>query len=90
MRFLKTLFWLVVAVLVTLFAAHNWRDVTIALWGNLQADVKIPVLLLVVFLLGFVPTSLTYRTRLWRLSNRVGMPQREAPRIVANEPEPVE
>ena len=82
MRFLKTLFWIVIAVLVTLFAAQNWRDVTIDLWGNLQADVKIPVLLTIVFLIGFLPTILIYRARLWRLENRVSMPQRQpAPEV---------
>lgn len=71
MRFLKTLAWIVVAVLVTLFAARNWRDVTIDLWGNLQADVKIPVLLVIAFLIGWLPTMLIYRARLWRVNNRV-------------------
>lgn len=88
MRFLKTLFWLVVAVLVTLFAAQNWRDVTIDLWGNLQADVKMPVLLIIAFLIGFLPTWLIYRTRLWRVSNRVSIPQRDARRTVDEETEP--
>ena len=74
MRFLKTLFWIVVAVLLTLFAARNWRDVTIDLWGNLQADVKIPVLLLLFFLLGWLPTLLVYRARLWQARNRVAPP----------------
>jgi hypothetical protein len=77
LRFLKTLFWLVVAVIVTLFAAQNWRDVTIDLWGNLQADVKIPVLLGIMSLIGFFPTWLTYRAKLWRVHNRVTIPQRE-------------
>ncbi len=77
LRFLKTLFWIVVAVLATLFAVRNWRDVTIELWGNLQADVKIPVLLAIVFVLTFVPTVLTYRARLWRLQNRLSVPQRQ-------------
>jgi putative membrane protein len=82
LRFLKTLFWIVIAVLVTLFAAQNWRDVTIDLWGNLQADVKIPVLLLIVFLIGFLPTLLIYRARLWRLENRLAVPQRQpAPEV---------
>lgn len=90
MRFLKTLFWIVVAVAVTLFAARNWRDVTIDLWGDLQLDVKIPVLLAVVFLIGFVPTWLIYRARLWRLENKVRMPQRDARRPPEPEPEAVE
>jgi lipopolysaccharide assembly protein A len=79
LRFLKILFWLTVAVLVTLFAAQNWRDVTIDLWGDLQADIKIPVLILTTFLLGFLPTLLIYRARLWRVKNRVTMPRRDLP-----------
>ena len=90
MRFLKTLFWIVVAVAVTLFAANNWRDVTIDLWGNLQVDVKVPVLLVIMFLIGFLPTWLIYRGKLWRLENRVRMPQREVPRPVERETEPLE
>lgn len=87
MRFLKTLFWIVVAVLVTLFAARNWRDVTISLWGNLEADVKIPLLLAVVFLIGLIPAMLVYRAKIWRLNNRIGMARRDLPPMPANEPE---
>ncbi len=88
LRFLKTLFWLVVAALAILFAAQNWRDVTIDLWGNLQADVKMPVLLIIAFLIGFLPTWLIYRTKLWRVTNRVSIPQRDAPRAIPEETEP--
>jgi uncharacterized integral membrane protein len=64
MQFLKSLFWVLLAVLVVLFASRNWSDVTLNLWGDIQADVKIPVLLLVIFLLGFLPTWLVMRARL--------------------------
>lgn len=91
MRFLKTLFWLIVAVILTLFAARNWRDVTIDLWGNLQADVKIPVLLLLMFLIGFLPTYLAYRAKLWRAHNRMVTPHPEPRRVAetdsADQPE---
>jgi len=75
LRFLKALFWIVVVVLITLFAANNWRDVTIDLWGDLQADVKLPVLLALVFVAGFLPTWLGCRTKLWRIENRVSIPR---------------
>ena len=65
MQFLKTLFWVLVAVVVVLFAARNWTSVTLNLWGDIQADIKIPILLLIFFLLGFLPTYLIMRTRLW-------------------------
>jgi putative membrane protein len=71
MQFLKTLFWVIVAVVMVLFASANWQQVTINLWGNLQADVKLPVLVLAAFLLGFLPTFLLYRARLWALQRRL-------------------
>lgn len=87
MRFLKILFWFIVAMLATLFAAKNWRDVTIDLWGNLEADIKIPVLILLVFLIGFLPTWLIHRTKLWRVQNRVTIPQRD---LAEHRTEPVD
>jgi hypothetical protein len=56
MQFLKTLFWVLIAVVVALFASRNWFDVTVNLWGDIQADIKLPILLLIVFLIGFAPT----------------------------------
>ena len=61
MQFLKTLFWVLVAVVVVLFAVRNWTPVTLNLWGDIQADIKIPILLLIFFLLGFLPTWATMR-----------------------------
>ena len=70
MQFLKTLLWILVAVLVAIVAGNNWRDVTIDLWSNLQADIKIPLLLLAIFLLGFLPTWLVMRGKIWRIERR--------------------
>ncbi|MEO6360908.1 MAG: LapA family protein [Sphingomicrobium sp.] len=71
MQFLKTLFWMAVAVIVALFAWVNWNPVTLNLWGNLQADVKIPVLLAVAFALGFIPPFVILRGRLWSAQRRI-------------------
>jgi putative membrane protein len=70
MQFLKTLFWVALAIILVLFATKNWEAVTLNLWGGLQADVKKPVLIIVPFLLGFLPTFLIYRARLWSLRRR--------------------
>jgi uncharacterized integral membrane protein len=71
MQFLKTLFWVVLAIILVLFAINNWEPVTLNLWGGLQMDVKKPVLVIASFLLGFLPTFILYRTRLWSLRRRV-------------------
>lgn len=83
MQFLKTLGWVLVAVLVAIIAGNNWRDVTIDLWSNLQADIKIPVLLLAVFLLGFLPTWLVMRGKLWRLERRIAVDVPSIPAVPA-------
>ncbi len=71
MQFLRTLFWVVIAAFVAIIASENWRDVTLDLWGNLQADIKIPVLLIITFLIGFLPTWLVMRGKIWRLKRRL-------------------
>jgi putative membrane protein len=76
MQFLKTLFWVLIAVIVALFASRNWSDVTLNLWGDIQADIKLPVLLLVIFLIGFLPTWLILRTRIWSHRRRIDAMER--------------
>ena len=83
MHFLKTLFWVLVAVVVVLFASRNWSDVTLNLWGDIQADIKIPALLLIIFLLGFLPTWLIMRGRLWSYRRRLDALERTRASSVA-------
>lgn len=71
MQFLKTLFWVVLAVLAAILASANWRDVTLSLWGNLEVDIKLPLLLLVMFLLGWLPTWAIMRGRLWQIRRQL-------------------
>jgi len=92
MQFLKTLLWVLVAVLVAIIASNNWRDVTLDLWSNLQADIKLPVLLLAVFLAGLLPTWLVMRGKLWRLKRRIAteVPAVPAPPARASLPPGIE
>jgi uncharacterized integral membrane protein len=83
MQFLKTLFWVVVAVVAALFAYHNWAPVSLSLWAGLIVEVKLPALLLFAFLLGLVPMYLVHRGRVWGLRRRLGQPGRVT---VANQP----
>jgi uncharacterized integral membrane protein len=76
MQFLKTLFWAAFAVVVVLFAHGNWYPVQLKLWGDLEADVKLPVLVFAAFLLGFLPTFALYRARLWSLRRRIETQER--------------
>lgn len=83
MRFLSTLFWVLLAVIVVLFASRNWNDVTLNLWGDIQADVKIPFLLLIVFLIGFVPPWVMMRARVWGHRRRLEAIERQQVAVTA-------
>ena len=84
MQFLKTLFWVILAVLMVVFAINNWVVVPIKL-GDIIADVNLPLLILGAFLLGFLPTLIVYRARLWALNRRL---ETRANTHVANHPAP--
>jgi lipopolysaccharide assembly protein A len=71
MRFLSTLFWALVAAIVALFSWVNWNPVGLRLWDTLELDIQLPLLLLIVFLLGFLPTWLVMRARLWSYRRRL-------------------
>ncbi len=71
MQFLKTLFWAIFAVVLFWFGWANWDPVTVKLWAGLEADIKLPLLVAIAFLLGFVPTWLNYRARMWSLQRRL-------------------
>ncbi len=75
MQFLKILFWCLLAFLAAIFTIGNWTNVQVKLWGGLIAEVNLPLLLLVVFLLGLLPTMLYYHTIRWRLRQRLATAQ---------------
>ncbi len=76
MQFLRTLFWVVLAVVAVIFAFNNWTQVTINLWGGLRVDAKLPVLLLVTFLIGLLPMLVVYHARRWSLRRRLDSAER--------------
>jgi uncharacterized integral membrane protein len=70
--------------------------VTLNLWGDIQADIKIPLLFLIAFLLGFLPTWLVMRARVWSLNRRIeafdrqrATPAAPAPAPAVEEADPV-
>jgi putative membrane protein len=84
MQFLKTLFWVLLAVFIALFASRNWSDVTLNLWGDIQVDIKLPLLMALMFLLGFLPIFLVHRARLWTIKRRQEVEQRQ--QLLATQP----
>jgi lipopolysaccharide assembly protein A len=92
MRFLKVLFWLLLGGLVAGFVIYNGDErVNIRLWGGLIADFSLPLLLILVFLLGLLPSLVAYQALRWRMRQRLSGLERALAdlRAVAAAPEPV-
>ncbi len=79
MNFLRTLFWIVVTMVIVIFSVNNWTTVTVNLWGGLQADVKLPLLLLIAFAAGFLPVYIWHRAHRWQANKRVAALETVAP-----------
>lgn len=70
MSFLKTLLWIVVAVILALFCFNNWTVVSINLWNGMILDTKLPLLLGVIFLLGLLPGLTLWQAARYRLKRQ--------------------
>jgi hypothetical protein len=86
MQFLKTLFWVILAVIAVVFSLRNWIAVPVNLWGGLTADVKLPVLVALGILIGFAPAYVVQRAKMWRLQRRLEHFERNAPLPAASAP----
>lgn len=71
MQFLRTVFWVVIAVLAVIFGFNNWIDVNVHLWGDIGTIWKLPILLLAVFLLGLVPPWILHRVTRWSMRRKL-------------------
>lgn len=76
MQFLKTIMWVVLAVVMVVFAVNNWVPVTINLWGGLQLDTQLPVLIVAAFLLGLIPYFVLHRATRWSMSRKLSNMER--------------
>jgi len=76
MQFLKTAFWVILAVAVALFCKANHRPLDIKLWGDFVWSTKIWFPILIAFLLGAVPFWVFGRAARWRLQKRLDSTER--------------
>lgn len=76
MQFLRTIFWVLLAVAAVIFAFGNWTSVALRLWGGVIVETKLPVLVIGAFLIGLIPPFVLYRTTRWRLGRRLATTER--------------
>lgn len=71
MQFIKTLFWVILAIILVVFAVNNWSPTSVLIWEDVRIDTKLPVLVIGAFILGFLPLWLIHRASKWRLNRRI-------------------
>jgi uncharacterized integral membrane protein len=71
MQIVRTILWVLLAVVLVLFAVNNWQPVEVRIWQSLILETKLPALVIGAFLLGLVPTWLVHRVSLWRHRRRI-------------------
>lgn len=97
MNFLRTAFWVIVAVVLALFTKANWAIapsysgyVPVKLWDDIILETRLPVLIVVAFLLGLLPTWLWARACRWRLQRKLSSAERALATSTAAPPAPAE
>ncbi|MCU0729784.1 MAG: LapA family protein [Sphingopyxis sp.] len=71
MQTIKTIIWVALAVTLTIFAVANSEPVSVLIWPGYKADLALSVLILAVFLLGFLPPYLFGVGSRWHLKRKI-------------------
>ena len=93
MQILRTVLWVLLAVVLVVFALYNGKPVEVQVWPTLIWEPPLAALTIMAFLLGLVPMWLVHRTVRWRLKRRIASletslaPPAPAPAAIAP-PEP--
>ena len=85
MKIIRSVLWVVIIVALALFTAFNWTSVDIRIWEGLVLETKLPVLILVAFLLGYGPMWLTHGTSIWRLKRRIASLEASQRSLIASQ-----
>lgn len=74
MQIVRMIVWVLLLTALLVFSFANWDPtVTVRIWPNLVVETKLPAIVIISILIGFLPTWLLYRTSKWRLNRRMGM-----------------
>ena len=84
MQFLRTAFWVVIAVAAALFFKANNGPLVIKIWGDIVWETRVWFPILLAFLLGALPFWIMARVTRWRLRRRVEGSERALAAVATN------
>ena len=71
LQIVRTIIWVLLLVGVLVFSFFNWNPVEVTIWDNLVVETKVPALVIISFLIGFVPIWLYSRGVIWSLNRKI-------------------
>ena len=72
MQIVRTVVWVLLLVGLLLFSIANWEPVvTVRIWEGVVLDTKIPAIVVISFLIGFVPMWLINRALVWQKNRKI-------------------
>lgn len=77
MNMLRTIIWVLLTSVLVIFAMANWSPVTVTVWPGEVLDTKLPLLILISFLIGSLPMWIALRTTRWTLNRRLNDSERQ-------------
>ncbi len=88
MGILRTILWVALAIALAVFSMANWEVVVVRIWPGQEAETKLPVLIILSFLLGMLPMWIALRTSRWSMKRRLDASERQLAdlRAMANRP----
>ena len=71
MQTVRTVLWVLLLVALAIFTYANWIPVSVRIWDNLLLDTMLPAIVILSFLIGFVPMWMYHRAAKWQLNRRI-------------------
>jgi uncharacterized integral membrane protein len=78
MQVIRTVVWVVVLIALLVFSINNWTTIDVKIWEGLILETKVPVLVVIAFLLGLLPMWLLAKASKWRLKRQISQLQNAA------------
>jgi lipopolysaccharide assembly protein A len=88
MQFLRTVFWVVLAVLGVIFAFNNGQRVDVMIWGDIAFNMPLWLVALLSFLIGLLPVLILHRATRWSLKRKLDAANRNLTETRATAEEP--
>ncbi|MFC3101128.1 DUF1049 domain-containing protein [Altererythrobacter lauratis] len=90
MQTVRTVLWVLLLVALAIFTYANWIPVSVRIWDNLLLDTMLPAIVILSFLIGFVPMWMYHRAAKWQLNRKIAAlevaARSSAPAAPASEP----